>query len=147
MKRRIILTLALTALLAATGLFNACAGKARHIAVVADQTVAQLVFALDDAEYQACHQQHVLSADQCAKLDPVIKQALLDVKALTAALQSTPASGPLPKTLPALLKSLNDVGAVIDALGGGPQFADLATKARKADAAVVNLLTQFAGGQ
>jgi hypothetical protein len=124
-----------------------CAGKARHTAVIVDQTVAQVVFALDDAEYQACHQTQTLPVDTCAKLDPVIKQALLDVKALTAALQLAPKDGPLPKSLPALLKSLNDVGAVIDALGGGPQFAGLAAKARAADAAVVNLLTQFAGGQ
>jgi hypothetical protein len=124
-----------------------CGGKVRHVAVVADASIAQVVFALDDAEYEACHQNHVLSADQCAKLDPVIKKALLDMKALTLALQATPKDGPLPATLPALLKDLNDIGAVIDSLGAGPTFSALASKARQANASVLGLLTQFAGGQ
>jgi hypothetical protein len=126
---------------------SACAGTARHVAVVADASIAQAVFALDDAEYAACHQQHVLSAEQCAKLDPIIKKALVDVKALTAALQAAPKDGQLPSTLPALLKDLNDIGAVIDALGAGPTFSGLAAKARQANATILGLLTQFAGGQ
>jgi hypothetical protein len=137
----------LLALAIAGALVAGCGGKVRHVAVVADASIAQVVFALDDAEYAACHQNHVLSADQCAKLDPVIKKALLDVKALTVALQTAPKDGPLPATLPALLKDLNDIGAVIDSLGTGPTFTSLASKARQANASVLGLLTQFAGGQ
>ncbi len=142
MRRTFASSLLVLALLA-----SGCSAKARHVAVVADQTIAEVVFALDDAEFLACHQQHVLSAEQCGRLDPLIKKALLDVKALTTALQATPKDGPIPTTLPALLKDLNDLGAVIDALGAGPEFTDLAAKARLANARIIGLLQQFSGGQ
>lgn len=125
---------------------SACAGSARHIAVVADQTIAQSVFAIDDAEFEACKAK-VLSEAKCAQLNPIIKQALLDVKALTAAIQQTPKDAPLPKSLPALLTSLNQINDVVAALGDGPQFAGLSAKVRAANQKVIALLTQFAGGQ
>lgn len=134
-------SLVVVALLAA-----GCGGSARHVAVVADQSLAQAVFAVDDAEFEACRAK-VLSEAKCAELNPIIKQALQDVKALTAALQALPKDAPLPKSLPSLLAGLSQIQGVIDVLGEGPQFAPLGAKVHAANQKVIAVLTAFAGGQ
>lgn len=120
----------------------ACA-TVRQVAIVADQTFAAAVFALDDAEYAAC-QSHVLSEAQCAALNAPIKQALVDVKAVTLAIKASPTSG-VPTSLPALLKDLGDVQAVIAALG--PVLPDISVKASAANLKAIDLLTQLMGGK
>src|SRR4051812_5646865 len=131
----------------AISLAAACGTKSYHAAVVVDQTLAQAVFAVDDAQWKACHELHTAPADLCARLDPAVKTALLDVKALTAALQATPKDAPLPKSLPALLQSLSTVRGIVDALGTGPTFSSLAAKVNTANNAAVALLSQFVGAQ
>ncbi len=84
-------------LLAALGSASWGCASARHIAVVADATFAQAVFAVDDAEYTAC-QTHTppFTVAVCDAANPKIKQALVDVKAVTQALILAPKSGTLP---------------------------------------------------
>lgn len=131
----------------ALGLTTAACAKPRHIAVAADVTLSSVVFALDDAQWQACHETHVISAEACIPLDAAVKKALLDVKALTAAIQATPKDGQVPVSLPALLADLAAVRKIVDALGTGPAFVGLSTKVNAANDTVVGLLTKFAGGQ
>ena len=120
---------------------------ARHIAVVADASFAQSVFALDDAELQAC-QQSILTPAQCAMANPKIKQALLDVVAVTKAIQATPNSVAMPAKLPDLLKDLTDAQAILAAASGLPQAAVVVGKAQNAvdqAIAVLKLYAQFSG--
>lgn len=123
---------------------GACA-KARHVAVVADATVAQAVFALDDAELAAC-QAHVLTEAQCAALNPLVKQALVDVRSVTAAIKASPATGKVPVDLPSLLKGLTDIQAIVGPLSavGGP-VGVLATKTKVALDQAIAVLTPLAG--
>jgi len=129
---------------AALGVSLASCAKARQVAIAADQSYAAAVFALDDAEYQAW-QAHVLSDAQHAKLNPPIKKALADVKAVTLAIKAAPASGQIPMSLPDLLKDLNDVQAVIVQLQ--PVIPSIADKAVAANTKAIALLTQLAGGK
>jgi hypothetical protein len=122
--------------------WSACA-SARHIAVAADVTIAQTVFAIDDAERAAC-QQHVLTTEQCAKFDPVILKSLEDVKAVTASLQATPKLVAVPTTLPDLiadLATLQHMAAPLASTGG------LGMKINAALAKAAAILNSFAGGQ
>lgn len=129
--------------------FGGCA-HARHVAVVADASFATAIFALDDAELQAC-QQHVLTQAQCDAANPKIKQALIDVRAVSLALQATPKNVAVPKSLPDLLTDLTQVQAILApsaALGG--QAALAASKAQTAldqAIAIVRLVAQATGGQ
>jgi len=127
------------------GASMACGG-ARHIAVVADATFAQAVFAVDDAEYKAC-QTHVppFTVEVCTAADPKIKQALLDVKAVTQALIVSPKSGTLPKDFPSLIKNLTEVQAMISPLSPSVVKADVAAKIQQALAQAVAILSAFAG--
>lgn len=123
----------------------ACAGT-RHVAVVADATFANAVFALDDAEFTACQMKRLTEA-QCAALNPVIKRALEHVKAVTAALQATPKDGALPKDLPDLLQDLSDVRAALQPLAAvDGALGDLAAKAGIANNRAIALLKTLAGG-
>lgn len=121
-----------------------CGAKAHHVAVVADATFAQAVFAVDDAEFTAC-QTHVapFTVEFCATANPKIKQALLDVKAVTAALQLAPTGG-LPKDFPSLIKNLTDVQAMLVPLSPNPIKDDISSKIQKALAQAVAVLTAFA---
>lgn len=123
-------------------LASACA-SARQVAIVADQSFATAVFALDDAEYAAC-QAKVLTEAQCTALNGPIKQALVDVKAVTLAIKGSPQGG-VPHSLPELLKDLGDVQAVISAMQ--PVFPDIAVKASAANLKAIDLLTQLMGGK
>lgn len=129
-------------LLALVLMMSACA-TSRGAFIVADQTFAQSVFALDDAEYQA-FQIHAISDAQHQKLNVPIKQALVDVKAVTLAIKQTPANGKVPVSLPDLLKDLNDVQNIIATLQ--PVAPAIAQKAAAANNAAIVLLTQLVGG-
>jgi hypothetical protein len=132
--------------LASTVLYVAACGSTRHVATIADASIAQSVFAVDDAEFAAC-QQHVLSTAQCDALNGPIKDALRNVKALTAAIQVMPKDGAVPKSLPAVLADLNTVQTVINQLGAGPTFKPVTDKLTEAQTKLVALLNQIAGGQ
>lgn len=127
------------------GLLTASAcGSARHPAVVVDATIAQLVFAVDDAELKVC-QTGVLSVTQCTALNPKIKQALIDVKALTETIQKTPKTVAVPVNLPNLLSALTEVQAILVPSGQVPEVAALSQQVSAALAKVIALLRQFAG--
>lgn len=131
--------------IALAGSATSCA-KAHHLAVVADDAASKAVFALDDAEYEACHKTpRVLSADQCAKLDPLVKRALLDVKALTGALQTTQAIDGIPTSLAALVQDIMALRFAIDDLGGGPSFAPIAARLHLVEQELLALLGRFTG--
>lgn len=120
---------------------SACA-SAHKVAIVADQSFATAVFALDDAEFQAC-QAHVLTTAQCGQLNGPIKQALTDVKAVSLAIKATPTG--VPASLPALLK---DLQAVQDAIRAAtPILPSLAGQASDANQKAIALLTQLLGGK
>lgn len=127
--------------------FDGCA-KARHIAVVADVTFAQAVFAVDDAEFKAC-ETHIapFTVEVCADLNPKIKQALLDVKAVTAAIQASPANGQLPKDMPSLIENLSDVQAILSPLAPSIVKADIANRIQFALRLSVAMLNSFAGAK
>lgn len=120
--------------------------KARHMAVVADATFAQAVFAVDDAEFKAC-ETHVLTVDECAAANPKIKQALVDVKAATAAIQAAPKNGTMPTSLPSLAVSLTDLQSILGPLAPNPIRADLLNKIQFALRLSVALINSFAGAQ
>lgn len=122
-------------------LASACT-SVRQVAIVADQSFATAVFALDDAEYQAC-QSKVLSEAQCTALDGPIKQALVDVKAVSQAIKASPKDG-VPVSLPALLRDLGDVQAVIAAMA--PVLPDISAKAYAANSKAIELLNKLIGG-
>jgi len=125
---------------------TSCA-KARHIAVLGDVAFSQAVFALDDAELAAC-QNKTLTPAQCDALNPPIKQALIDVKAVTAAIQAAPKSGVVPLSLPELMKDLTGVQAVLASFGAADgHLMDLVAKANAALNQAIALLRAIAGGQ
>jgi hypothetical protein len=123
---------------------SACA-HARHTAVVLDAAFAQTVFALDDAELAAC-QKGVLTPVQCDAANVKIKQALVDVKALTESIQATPKNVAVPTNLPSLLTALTDLQAILGPSSQVPEVAAVSAKASAAIAQAIALLKQFAGG-
>lgn len=133
--RTIVFSLLALALVVAGG----CA-SARQIAIVADQSFATAVFALDDAAFQAC-QSKALADTQCAALNGPIKKALEDVKAVSLAIKASPTG--IPATLPTLLK---DLQAVQDAIReAGPILPSLGAHASDANQKAIALLTQLLG--
>jgi hypothetical protein len=140
MDRHRRLRLALPVLLALT--LAAC-GAARHVAVVADATFAQAVFAVDDAATSAC-QTKVLTAAQCAAADPKIKKALLDVVAVSEAIKASPKDFAVPKNLPDLLTDLTAIqGIVAPAAQVAP---DLTAKVNYALSQAILVVAKFTGG-
>lgn len=123
-------------------LASGCA-SAHRTAIVADQSFAAAVFALDDAEFNACGAKQ-LTAAQCAQLDGPIKRALGDVKLVSLAIKATPTG--VPASLPALLA---DLQAVQDALrAAGPLLPALPNQASEASRLALALLAQLTkGGQ
>ena len=125
----------------------ACA-SARHVAVVADASFAQAVFAVDDAEFEACKTNvPPFTPEVCAAANPKIKQALIDVKTVTAALQATPTNGQLPKDMPSLIQNLTDVQAMLSPLAPSVIKADIANKIQFALRLAIALLNSFAGAK
>ncbi len=149
-EKRAVWTLAIFASIGAfaiiavsVGALVASCASARQYAIVADQTFSTAVFALDDAEYQACSS-GVLSKAQCDTLNPIIKKALADVQAVTLAIKAMPAAGKVPTSLPDLLQDLNDVTKIVVAFQ--TVAPDLAMKVGTANDAALKLLKQIAGG-
>ncbi len=136
----------LGAILLGGTLLAGCA-KARHVAVLADATFAQSVFAVDDAEFEAC-KTHIapFTVDVCAATDPKIKAALLDVKAVTAALQATPNAVTVPTNLPSLLKNLTDVQAILSPLEASGTKQDIAAKIAAALTKAIAVINAFTTG-
>lgn len=123
----------------------ACA-SAHRTAILVDQSFAAAVFALDDAEwavYTACRPEPACEARH-VKLNPPIKQALLDVKAVTLAIKATPDG--VPTSLPALLTDLLAAEAAIDALPASSAHITLSEKARAALNQAIELLRALTGG-
>jgi hypothetical protein len=135
-------TLSLAVLLAF--MLGAGCAKARHLAVQVDYTVASAVAAVDDAEFAACAAKAISQA-QCDALNPKIKAALLDVKAVTAAIQATPKSGTVPKTLPDLIQTLRSVQAIALALPASDATSGVTSKVNIALDAAIALLSKIAG--
>lgn len=127
-----------------------CVGcaKARHVAVLADATFAQAVFAVDDAEFKAC-ETHVapFTVEVCAAANPKIKQALQDVKAVTLAIQASPSNGSVPKDLPSLLASLTDIQAILSPLSPSLIKDEIASKIQYAIRLAVAVLNSFVGAK
>ena len=121
-------------------------GKARHVAVQADAVFAQAVFALDDLEFEACLV-GALSAAQCAQTNPIIKRALLEVRAITAALQATPSAVSVPADLPTLIADLAAVQRIVAAAGTSPTVMALADQTDTALGKAADLLKAFTGGR
>lgn len=139
----------LAAIVVALLLFSNC-GAARHVAVQVDQSFALAVFAASDAALDAC-KQGVFTQAQCTVGGDVnrnAQQALIDVKAVTAALQSAPKDFVVPKNLPDLLTSLTSLQTLVGDLAPAvPAKADLTTKITAALRQAIQLVTAFTGGQ
>lgn len=120
----------------------ACA-TTQSLLIKADQAYATSVFALDDAEYAACHPVVALSAAACADLDGKVAQALQDVQATTRAVQLFPTT--VPKDLPALLADLNNIQIILTQQPTLPLVADLSAKVANANAKAIDLLNHLLG--
>lgn len=127
---------------------SAC-GAMRHVAVQADASFAQSVFALTDAALAAC-KSGSFSPVQCnvgGEVNVKAQQALLDVKAVTSALQDTKNSV-LPKNLPDLINTVSMLQKLIGDLSPmNPSKSDLTNKASAALNQISILLSAFTGGK
>ncbi len=132
-----------TAMLIVVTLMAGCA-TTQQLVIKADMAYATAVFALDDAEYAACHPPTLsLPKDTCDQLDAKIGQALQDVKRVTLAVQKTP--GVVPVDLPSLLTDLNNIQGILVALPHMPIVTTLATKTADANAKAIALLAKIGG--
>lgn len=118
-----------------------CGATAHQYAIVADQGFAITVAALDDAERAYCATPTASQAT-CARLDPLVIQAIHDVKAVTEAIKDSP--GAFPKNLPDLLATLAQLQAVI--ADAAPIDGTLASRLAMANTKATALLTQLMGG-
>lgn len=118
-------------------------GAARHIAVQADASFAQSVFAIDDAATTAC-QTKVLTPAQCAAANPKIKQALTDVVAVSQAIKAAPKDLTLPKQLPDLLTDLTAIQGIVAPTA--TVTPDLTHKVEYAINQAILVVAKFAGG-
>lgn len=136
-------------LLFAALLVSGC-GAARHVAVQVDASFATAVFAASDAALEAC-KQGVFSQAQCTVGGDVnrnAQQALVDVKAVTTALQNAPKDVAVPKNLPDLLTSLTNLQRVVGDLAPAlPAKQDLAGKIVSAIDQAIKVVQAFTGGQ
>lgn len=127
-------------------LLNAC-GAQRHIAVQVDAAFATAVFAASDAAMEACKTM-VFTPEQCAvggSVNRNAQQALLDVKAVTTALQDSKDST-VPKNLPDLLVSLTNLQKIVGDLAPTiPTKNDLATKIIAAINQAIAVLKAYTG--
>lgn len=125
------------------GLWAASCATVQQLAIKADMAYSVAVFALDDAEFAACHPTPALPADTCMALDAKVVQALKDVQSVTRSLQQFPTS--VPKDLPSLLTDMNDIQAILVALPTMPVVTTLAGKVTDANAKAIALLTRIGG--
>jgi hypothetical protein len=125
-------------------LVAACA-TVQQAAIKADMAYSTAVFALDDAEWAGCHPLPVapLTADLCAPLDVKVGQALLDVQAVTKAIQAFPVT--VPTSLAALLTDLNSIQLTLIGLEQTPLIMSIAAKTADANAKAIALLTKVKG--
>lgn len=126
------------------GMAAACTGV-RHVAVVADESFAATVFAVDDAAFKACADKTLTQA-QCDAINPKVKAALSDVKGVTQALIDTPKDAQVPKTLPDLLSNLTKVQALLADVTPSPVKQDLSDKVTKALDKAIEVVSAFTGG-
>lgn len=130
-------------------LFTLQCGAARHVVVQVDASFATAVFAASDAAMDAC-KSGIFTPAQCAPGGDVnrnAQQALIDVKAVTAAIQAVPDGTTVPTNLPTLLTSLTQLQSVIGALAPAvPAKADLASKISAALAQAIKVVAAFTGG-
>ena len=132
-----------TAMLIVVTLVAGCA-TTQQLVIKADMAYATAVFALDDAEYAACHPPTVsLPVDTCNQLDAKIGQALKDVQRVTLAVQKTPSV--VPVDLPSLLTDLNNIQGILVSLPHMPIVTTLATKTADANAKAITLLAKIGG--
>lgn len=118
----------------------------RHAIIKADMAYAAAVFALDDAEFAACHGTPILlTAAACADLDPKVAQALQDVQHLTLAIQQAPTT--IPTELSSLLADLNMVQGILSQLQQIPVTQDLAKKTTDANTKAIALLAKLTGAK
>lgn len=140
----LILPLLLVAMMAA--LATSGCGTVRHVAVVADASFAQAIFVVSNAEYEGCSMHTPpFTVDVCAKADPKIKLAVMDLDAVTAALQGTPKNGALPKNLPDLLKDLTSIQSIAGTFDASPAKNDFTSKVENAVNQAIGLLQKFTG--
>jgi len=123
--------------------FYAACATTQQLAIKADIAYSTAVFALDDAEWTACHTATpvVIPESTCVILDVQLKQALLDVQAVTLAIQAIPTK--VPTSLPALLTDLNSIQVELVAAEQIPVITALAAKVAIANADAIALLTQL----
>lgn len=138
MKMRLVNSVVLIGVVA----IAACA-TVQQLAIKADMAYSVAVFALDDAEFAACHPAPTLPTDTCVALDAKVVQALKDVQSVTRSLQQFPTS--VPKDLSSLLTDMNDIQAILVALPTMPVVTTLAGKVTDANAKAIALLTRIGG--
>ena len=132
-----------TFLLSFTLVMAGCA-TTQQLVIKADIAYSTAVFALDDAEFSACHPTPPpASADTCTILDVHLVKALQDVKAVTTAIKAAPTT--IPTSLPALLTDLSSIQIELNAAAQIPAIANLANHTAEANAKAIALLTQIAG--
>jgi len=128
--------------------FTEC-GAARHVAVQVDAAFATAVFAASDAAMTAC-QQRVFTVEQCnvgGSVNRNAQQALIDVKAVTQALQDAPKDGGIPKNLPDLLTALTNLQVLVGDLAPTiPAKQDLTAKILAAIGQAIRVVKAFTTG-
>lgn len=118
----------------------------RHVAVIADASFAQAIFAVSNAEYEGCSMHTPpFTVDVCAQADPPIKAALLDLDAVTTALQAMPKNGSLPKNLPALVKDLTTLQSIAGTFNASPAKNNFIRQIEHAVNQAIGLLDKFTG--
>lgn len=122
---------------------SAC-DKARHIAVTVDATVAQAVFAVDDAEWNAW-KSGAISDERHVALNPKIKAALESVKTATAAVRAMKADGQVPGSLVTLIEEMRAVQTIVLGLPPSDLTRALGGKVDTALDKVIGLLSQVVG--
>jgi hypothetical protein len=124
-------------------------GSQRHLAVQVDAAFSTAVFAASDAAMAACTN-GTFTQTQCVvggSVNRNAQQALVDVKAVTQALQDAPKSVVVPKNLPDLLKSLTNLQTLVGDLAPAlPGKATLASKLTEAIAKAIALIQSFTTG-
>lgn len=136
------MTRALLAL--ALALSIGCA-SVRHQAVAADVVLANAVFAVADAQSLACAPNGGLTAAQCTQTTPAIRQALVDVKAVSAAIKASPSGGTAPTSLASVMTNLQSVQLIVEPLSGLGPVMTLVSKLKVALSQAFALLSQLTG--
>lgn len=136
----------LNAVFLAFVIFATGCATTQQLVIKADMSYATAVFALDDAEFTACHSGvPTLGPGECAILDPKIAQALKDVQSVTLAIKKFPTT--VPTDLSALLVDLNNVQSALLRLQQIPLVTSLAAQTADANAKAIALLAKLTGAK